>query len=219
MLDQTFNTPAGDGTGRQDEDGSFVAPQHLFRTTIVGPTTLTAPAWFAPASDGTSGGDVGAASKNGGRDDFPDVARDLSKPDASAAVGGLQEWSPSENDDDSGGLIPSVCEAPDDPHRLARDVLLWVPRPEVPGLAHYQNAFYTYNGKCYRPDPEFTTAWLVKRVKASLDTQHRMEMHDQREQARQRAYQGQGTGGVRLKPVAKVTKRMIGDVAKRSGRW
>jgi putative DNA primase/helicase len=217
VLDATFNTLAGDGTGRQGEDDSLVAPQHPFQITLAGTSTLTDATWFGPASDGTSRAAVGAASKSGGDGDYPDAARDLSKADASAAVGAPQESSPTEQENDSLEFVPTMYEASDDPHRLAREVLLSVPHPELPGLAFYRGLFYAYDKNHYRPDAEFISGWLVEKVKEASDRLHLFDLQSQRENARRSALGAGIAVALRRKPVAKVTRGMIADVAQALG--
>ncbi len=104
-----------------------------------------------------------------------------------------------------------VNEAPDDPHRLARAVLADFAHRDGPTLAWHREAFFAWDGTCYRDDPDLTNR-IVKLVKAEVDRQNRAALQAFHEQAGQQVL-APSLGRPSRPPVApKVTRRLVADV-------
>ncbi len=110
-------------------------------------------------------------------------------------------------------VVPTIREAIDDPHRLAREVLARYNHLDGKTLAHYRGEFYIHDGAAYRPAPEFKAVELVRTVKAALNRGFTAALVDQQSRKTDQESMGELGRSARLRTVPKVSKGLIGDVA------
>lgn len=113
-------------------------------------------------------------------------------------------------------FTPTIQESPDDPHRIAREILRGFSHPEGRTLAYYRQEFYVWDGRSYHLLPHFDKERLAGIVKHAVNSLYLSDLQAT-------PLPGRGTAADRVgtlfrgKPVPKVGRGLVGDVAQALG--